>query len=221
MSSHCWIPNQGSTALILLVSYCPVTFNECFRSEQQQRRLTYNSGSCDSPRSYTPSVNSTTKIFTHCFPQVSCLVGIQVCLIKGSRWTLPDYTGLKHSFVFSSLCDLFLNSMAYFHNPGVILQNLYPKKLQGMLIRRWLTCSSKIPLSKNSVFLFNMWHIVCCDLFPTAWNMQTIITILLHNILNAAFFIFMLEWIPLCRSKKEQFTSTSTIILKNVCPLLS
>ena len=81
------------------------------------------------PRSYSPSVNSTTKVFTHCFPQVSHLEGIQVYLIKGSRCTRLDYMGLKGNFVFSSLRDLFLNSMAYFHNPAVLLQNLYPKKL--------------------------------------------------------------------------------------------
>lgn len=112
-----------------------------------------------------------------------------MCLTKGSRCPLLDYTGLEHNFVFS-FC-LFLNYMTCFHNPDVILQNLYPKKLQGMLIKRLLTCSNKIPPSRNSLFLFNMCHIVCCDLFLTAWNMQTTITTFLHNIPSAELFVFL------------------------------
>lgn len=65
------------------------------------------------------------------YPQLHHLEGIQVCLIKGSGYTLLDYTGFKRNFAFSSLLDLFLDSMAYFHNPAVILQNLYPKKASG------------------------------------------------------------------------------------------
>lgn len=129
--------------------------------------------------------------FSPCFPQVSHSESIQACPITGSRCTFLDYTRLKCSFVFSCLCDLFLNSMAYFHNPAVILQNLCPWNLRGMLIKRWLTCCTKIPWSKNSVFLFSMCHIFRCDLFPAAWNGQTTVTIFLHNILSAATLIFM------------------------------
>lgn len=75
--------------------------------------------------------------------------------------------------------------MAYFHNPAVILQNLYLEKLQGILIKRWIICRNKIPASKNYVLLFNMCHVDCCDLFPS-WNMQTIVTIFLCKILSAA-----------------------------------
>lgn len=129
--------------------------------------------------------------FSPRFPQVSHSESIQACPITGSRCTFLDYTRLKCSFVFSCLCDLFLNSMAYFHNPAVILQNLCPWNLRGMLIKRWLTCCTKIPWSKNSVFLFSMCHIFRCDLFPAAWNGQTTVTIFLHNILSAATLLFM------------------------------
>jgi len=81
--------------------------------------------------------------------------------------------------------------MAYFYNPAVILQNLYPQNLQGMLIKRWLTSRTKIPSSENSMFLFSMCHIVQCDLFLPAWNMQATVTIIPHNIPSAVTLIFM------------------------------